>query len=109
MWWILAGLMILIALVLLRAIIGPTVIDRIISINAITSKVSMIILLMAFINDQNGFIDVAFVFMLCSFVGGLWILKVLTPGDGRLRISGLKDLKGLEGLKGEGPEEVSDD
>ena len=103
MWWILAGLMTLILLVLLRAIIGPTVIDRLISINAITSKVSVTILLMAFARGEYGFIDVAFVFMLCGFVGGLWILKVLTPGDWQLRIPG------LEGFEGDREEVASHD
>ncbi|NMB26012.1 MAG: hypothetical protein GX986_10825 [Firmicutes bacterium] len=103
MFWLLAGLMILILLVLLRAIIGPTVIDRLISINAITSKVSVIILLMAFARGDYGFIDVAFVFMLCGFVGGLWILRVLTPGDWQLR------LPGLGGFEGDGEEVVSHD
>lgn len=103
MLWILTGLMTLILLVLLRAIIGPTVIDRLISVNAITSKVSMIILLMAFAKDEYGFIDVAFVFMLCGFVGGLWILKVFTPGDWHLRIPGLK------GFECEREEGASDD
>ena len=93
----------MILLVLLRAIIGPTVIDRLISVNAITSKVSMIILLMAFAKDEYGFIDVAFVFMLCGFVGGLWILKVFTPGDWHLRIPGLK------GFECEREEGASDD
>lgn len=99
MLWILTGLMILILLILLRAIIGPTVIDRLISINAITSKVSVIILLIAFARSEYGFIDIAFVFMLCGFVGSLWILKVLTPGDWQLRIPGLK---GFEGEKKKG-------
>lgn len=94
MWWILVGLMTLILLVLFRAIIGPTVIDRLISINAITSKVSAIILLMAFARGEYGFIDVAFVFMLCGFVGGLWILKALTPGDWQLRVPGLEGFEG---------------
>ncbi|NLB41328.1 MAG: hypothetical protein GX815_03560 [Clostridiales bacterium] len=87
----------------MRAIIGPTVIDRLISINYITGKVSMIILVMAFVSSDYGFIDVAFVFMLCGFVSGLWILKVLTPGDWKLRISGLK------GFEGSREEETSDD
>ena len=103
MLWMLAGLTILILLVLLRAIIGPTVIDRLISINYITGKVSMIILVMAFVSEDYGFIDVAFVYMLCGFVCGLWILKVLTPGDWKLRISGFK------GFEGSGEEEASDD
>lgn len=84
----------MILVVLLRAIIGPTVIDRLISINAITTKVSMIILLIAFVIGEYGFIDIAFVFMLCGFVGGLWILKVLTPGDWQLRLPGLKGFEG---------------
>ncbi|NLJ25938.1 MAG: hypothetical protein GX354_11075 [Firmicutes bacterium] len=103
MQWLLAGLMVLILLVLLRAIIGPTVIDRLISINAISSKVSVVILLMAFARGDYGFIDVAFVFMLCGFVGGLWILRVLTPGDWQLR------LPGLGGFEGDGEEVVSHD
>lgn len=94
MLWILAGLTILILLVLLRAIIGPTAIDRLISINFITSKVSMIMLLIAFARSEYGFIDVAFVFMLCGFVGGLWILRVLTPGDWEFKISRLKGFEG---------------
>lgn len=95
--------MVLILLVLLRAIIGPTVIDRLLSINAISSKVSVIILLMAFMRGDYGFIDVAFVFILCAFVGGLWILRVLTPGDWQLR------LPELGGFEGDGEEVVSHD
>lgn len=63
----------------------------------------MIILVMAFVSSDYWFIDVAFVFMLCGFVSGLWILKVLTPGDWKLRISGLK------GFEGSREEETSDD
>jgi multicomponent Na+:H+ antiporter subunit F len=103
MLWLLVGLMVLILLVLLRAIIGPTVIDRLLSINAISSKVSVIILLMAFMRGDYGFIDVAFVFILCAFVGGLWILRVLTPGDWQLR------LPELGGFEGDGEEGVAND
>ena len=91
---IMIGFMILIILVLLRAIIGPTVIDRIIAINAITSMVSMIILLLAFYKEEYGFIDVAFVFMLCGFAGGLWVIKVLTPSVWEFKMPRLKELHG---------------
>ncbi len=86
--------MALILLVLLRAIIGPTVIDRFIAINAITSKVSMVILLLAFYRGEYGFIDVAFVFMLCGFAGGLWVIKVLTPSVWNFKMPRLKELRG---------------
>lgn len=86
--------MILILLVLLRAIIGPTIIDRFIAINAITSKVSMIILLLAFYRKEYEFIDIALVFMVFGFAGGLWIIKVLTPSVWEFKMPRLKELKG---------------
>ena len=92
--WLMTGLLVLILLVLLRGIIGPTSIDRLISINGITSMVSMIILLMAYRSGDYGLIDIAFVFMICAFAGGLWILRVLNHGDWRLRIPGIKGFEG---------------
>lgn len=91
---IIAGFMFLILLALLRAIIGPTVIDRFIAINAISSMVSMVILLLAYYRFEYGFIDVAFVFMLCGFAGGLWIIKVLTPSVWEFKMPRLKELQG---------------
>lgn len=91
MIWILAGITLLILLALLRAIIGPTIIDRLISINAVSSLVSVFILLMAFYKKDFGFLDVAFVFMICAFVGGLSILKALTPGDWESKMPVLKN------------------
>ena len=63
----------------------------------------MIILLMAFANDEYGFMDVAFVFMLCGFIGSLWILKVLTPSNSHFKTPG------LNGIEGEGEEVSSND
>ena len=78
MKYVISSLLILMILVLIRAIIAKTIIDRIISINALTSMASALILLFAFYNEIHGFLDVAFVLMLCSFIGGLWILRALT-------------------------------
>ena len=85
--------MLLILMVLLRAIMGPTVIDRLIAINAISSMVSMIILLLAFYRAEFEFVDIALVFMLCGFVGVLWIIKVLTPSVWNFKMPGLKELE----------------
>ncbi len=82
--------MILLLLVLLKAIIGLTIIDRLISINSITSIISVAILVMAFAKTEYEFVDISFVFMLCGFVGSLWILKVLTPVNWELKIPGLR-------------------
>lgn len=73
---------------------GPTVIDRFIAINAISSKVSMTILLLAFYRGEYGFIDIAIVFMLCGFAGGLWIIKVLTPSVWDFEMPSLTEIDG---------------
>ena len=85
--------MILILLVLLKAIIGPTAIDRFIGINAITSKVSMFILLLAFYEGEYNYIDLAIVFTLCGFAAGLWVIKVLTPTVWEFKIPEIEDIK----------------
>lgn len=103
MLWILAGIMVLVLIDLIKAILGPTAIDRILSINAITSKIIVIISLIAFVRTEYGFTDIAIVFMLCSFVSGLWILNVLTPGNWKFK---MRALRNLETEKKEG---VSDD
>ena len=71
---------------------GPTVIDRFIAINAITSKISMIILLLAFYRGEYGFIDIAIVFMLCGFAGGIWVINVLTPSVWEFKMPRLEEL-----------------
>lgn len=78
MKYVISSLLVLMIIVLIRAIIVKTIIDRIIAINALTSMASALILLFAFYKEIHGFLDVAFVLMLCSFIGGLWILRALT-------------------------------
>lgn len=75
---------------------GPTVIDRFIAINFISSMVSMIILLLAFYREEYGFIDIALVFMLFGFAGGIWIIKVLTPSVWNFKMPRLNELLGNE-------------
>lgn len=54
----------------------------------------MIILLLAFYRHEYDFIDIALVFMLCGFAGGLWIIKVLTPSVWEFKMPRLKKTKG---------------
>lgn len=99
MVWMPAAVIVLIFLVLIRGIIGPTVMDRLIAISAITGKVSVIILLLSFLRNEYGFVDIAVVFMLCGFIGTLWILRNFIPNN--RQIDGA-DLRGFEGVKEEG-------
>lgn len=79
---IIIGLIMLLALLdFVRAIMGPTAVDRIVASSAISTKGMAVILLLAHANDNMSFIDVALVLALCGFVGLLALLRSLLPTD----------------------------
>ncbi|NLA57787.1 MAG: hypothetical protein GX855_02640 [Firmicutes bacterium] len=78
---------------------GPTVLERVITVNAIGSMVTVMILLLAFLRADYGFIDVAVVFALCGFVGTIWTLRMLAPGEWHVKVPELEEL-GADGGEG---------
>ncbi len=74
------GLIIISLLSIARAYSGPTVLDRIVAMNMITTNVVLIILIFAYLDKSYYYIDVAFVFVLGAFIGTLCILKLLREG-----------------------------
>ena len=77
---IVIGLIILSLLSIVRAYSGPSVLDRVVAMNVITTNVVMIILIFAYLDNSLYYIDVAFVFVLGAFIGTLCILKLLREG-----------------------------
>jgi len=74
------GLIIISLLSIARAYSGPTVLDRVVAMNMITTNVVLIILIFAYLDKSYYYIDVAFVFVLGAFIGTLCILKLLHEG-----------------------------
>lgn len=68
-------------LLLIRALRGPTVFDRILAINAIGTKTVLLVALIAFIDLDNGspgfFLDTSIVYALVNFVATIAILKYI--------------------------------
>lgn len=79
--WFLGGILVLICLELIRAIVLPTAADRIVTINSISTKVCLVIFTLAYLQADFGFLDVAFVFVLCGFVGTISILRSMTKSN----------------------------
>ncbi len=75
------GLSIASLISIIRAYYGPSVLDRVVAINIITTNVVVIILIFAYIDRSFYYIDVAFVFVLGAFIGTLCILKLLREGQ----------------------------
>jgi multicomponent Na+:H+ antiporter subunit F len=65
---------------LARAIMGPSVLDRLIAINVIATKVTTLIVLVAFVLNQEMFIDVAMVYALLGFIMSVGVAKFVFRG-----------------------------
>ncbi|MFQ5916459.1 MAG: monovalent cation/H+ antiporter complex subunit F [Candidatus Binatia bacterium] len=62
-------------LIIIRAIIGPTVYDRILAANAAGTKAVIFVALLGFMLGRPGFLDVALLYALINFVVTIGILK----------------------------------
>jgi multicomponent Na+:H+ antiporter subunit F len=71
----------LIVLSIYRALVGPTVSDRIIAINLMTTLVIAIIVLLAYYFDQPSFIDVAILYAMIGFLMTVAVVKYLEKGS----------------------------
>lgn len=63
------------ALILIRAFLGPTVYDRILAVNAFGTVTVLIIGLIGFLTERPEFLDIALLYALINFVGTIAILK----------------------------------
>lgn len=80
LYTVVIGLIFISLLSIVRAYSGPSVLDRVVAMNVITTNVVMIILIFAYLDNSLYYIDVAFVFVLGAFIGTLCILKLLREG-----------------------------
>ncbi len=63
------------ALLLLRAFIGPTLYDRILAVNSFGTKTVLALGLLGFIMERPEFLDIAITYALINFVSTIAILK----------------------------------
>ncbi len=77
-FWILA---ILGGVSTLRAILGPTVWDRVLGFNLLSSKIVMIIVLFAFLLEKSYLLDIALIYALFGFGGTVMIARFVEKRD----------------------------
>jgi multicomponent Na+:H+ antiporter subunit F len=65
---------------LYRAIVGPTLADRVVAINMVSTKVSIIIILVALFLDEKNYVDVALIYAMVSFITTVSVSKYLERG-----------------------------
>ncbi len=65
---------------LYRVIMGPTLQDRLVGLNLIATKTTVVLVLLAVLWDQKIFLDVALVYAILGYVGIIAITKYLRKG-----------------------------
>jgi len=63
------------ALALLRAILGPTVYDRVLAVNMFGTKTVLLLAVIAFLYGRPDFLDLALAYALINFIGVLAVLE----------------------------------
>ncbi len=70
-----AALLVVMAMALVRAILGPTVYDRILAVNAFGSLTVALIAVLGFLMGRPEFLDIALVYALINFIGTIAVTK----------------------------------
>ncbi len=65
---------------LYRAYKGPTPADRVVAINVISTKVTVLIGLLAILTNQDAFVDVALIYAMMGFVTTVCVSKYMEKG-----------------------------
>ncbi len=75
------ALLVAMALALGRAIVGPTLYDRILAANTFGTKTVLILAVVGFLAGRPDFLDIALAYALINFIGTIAILKFFKYGD----------------------------
>ncbi len=76
-----AALLVALALLLARAVTGPTVFDRLLAANTIGTLAVLLLATMGFLDARPEFLDLAIVYGLLNIVGTIAVLKFFKYGD----------------------------
>ena len=76
-----AGILVSMALALIRALLGPTVYDRVLAVNTFGTKTVVLLAVIGFLGGRPAWIDLSLVYALINFIGTIAVLKLVEYGD----------------------------
>jgi multicomponent Na+:H+ antiporter subunit F len=76
-----AGILISMTLAMVRALLGPTVYDRVLAVNTFGTKTVLLIAALGFLTGRPEFLDLAIVYALINFIATIAVLKFFEYGD----------------------------
>jgi multicomponent Na+:H+ antiporter subunit F len=75
------ALLVTLALVLIRAFLGPSVYDRILAVNSFGTKTVLLIIVGGHALGWFGYVDIALMYAMINFVGTLAIMRFFEAQD----------------------------
>jgi len=76
-----AGILVAMAMAIVRALLGPTVYDRVLAVNTFGTKTVLLLAALGFLTGRPEFLDLALVYVLINFIGTIAVLKFFEYGD----------------------------
>ena len=70
-----AGILVAMLMAIARAILGPSLYDRVLAVNSFGTKTVLLIALLGYLTDRPEFLDIALLYALVNFVGTIAVLK----------------------------------
>ena len=70
-------------LALIRALLGPTVYDRVLAVNIFGTKPVFLLSIIAFLSGRPDFLDLALAYALINFIGVLAVLEFFRSRENR--------------------------
>ncbi|MDH5572485.1 MAG: monovalent cation/H+ antiporter complex subunit F [Gammaproteobacteria bacterium] len=75
------AILVTMGLALARALMGPTVYDRIAAINMFGTKTVLLIAVLAFLSGRTDLLDIALVYALINFISVVAVLRLVEHGN----------------------------
>ena len=75
------AILITIALAFARAMLGPSVYDRILAVNSIGTMTILLVAVFGFLTERPDFLDIALLYALLNFIGTIAVLKFFEYRD----------------------------
>jgi multicomponent Na+:H+ antiporter subunit F len=75
------AILVVMGMALLRALLGPTLYDRILAANSFGTATVLLIAVLGFLTARPDFLDIALLYALINFIGTIAVMKFVTFGD----------------------------
>jgi len=76
-----AAVLVSMGMTLIRAVRGPTIYDRILSVNSFGTATVLFIAVLGFLTGRPDFLDLGLLYALLNFIGTIALLKFFKYGD----------------------------